>query len=214
MTKLESAKSAYCYTCAAYTWIKDSEHIIIRDPETGHLADCIKCIRCNTPIRLNKRDPDTHCQTCGIRLPPSRYKYCSDKCYNLARSKPLEIECENCKQTFRYNHTFGMPRRWCSKRCYQEYNAKKELEKRYAKKGLSPPNLDDLVKRTPRPCQNCGKQFIPRLQSALSTRKFCSRECYKRSYAKQKREEYWAEKRQATQKNNDGLSRPDGPIQP
>src|SRR3990167_1603461 len=157
MTRLESAKSVYCYGCASYTWIRDSIHIIIRDPETGYLTDCIRCIKCAKPIRESKRNPNTYCQTCEIRLPSSRYKYCSDKCYNLSRAKPLEMVCENCKQTFRYSHTYGKQRRWCSKRCYQEYNAKKILKQRYAIKGLTPPNLDELVNRKPRTCEQCGK---------------------------------------------------------
>lgn len=95
------------------------------------------------------------CQRCGsgFKTGNRRQKYCSRKCYELARTIRVSITCLHCGEEFDVAPHDVNKRKYCSRRCKCE--AQRKLTK-YK-------------------CQQCGEAFF--LNWANSPRKYCSPEC-------------------------------------
>lgn len=100
------------------------------------------------------------CQNCGdqfsvLKYTKERRKFCSRKCANAYRKRPVVEEiCINCGQMFsyiQYERQKTCPPKFCSKNCQIIY-----------------------LHRKPRTCPSCGKEYIPKKHA---DQKYCSPEC-------------------------------------
>ena len=205
--------AVYCIGCKFYTWIKDTEKFVIRDPITRQYTEVIRCSKCSRPMRVHKRK-EGYCQMCSEKLPSNRTKYCDEKCRLLALQKPVNGICPNCKKEFHYTKFIGAPKVYCSTECSQQTSALKHRNIYRASKGLPLLSKEGLVKKTVA-CTHCGKQFIP-IRKRLIGPRYCSDNCQKihRSTVAIIRRQKLRQMKPTYYQASNGIPRPIGPVQP
>lgn len=102
------------------------------------------------------------CFLCGNDYPPiydsgkHKQKYCSQRCINENKIKPVDKTCENCKETFTAKkETKKYKQRFCSRKCIRK-NKRKTIDKA---------------------CENCKDTFTATKESSTYTQRFCSKRC-------------------------------------
>jgi len=130
--------------------------------------------------------PEVDCENCGetfdcpkTRMERSDNLFCSRECYHdfgrpdmrgenhHDHKGKVELECENCGDTFRVHNYRKDSARFCSRECSDEYKTTLSGEETGAWKGGAPEHT----------CENCGETFRKRPAKSTNVR-FCSREGY------------------------------------
>lgn len=104
----------------------------------------IRCRQCNTPIR---------------RIPSliKKINFCSRKCYDMNRAKPINIRCYSCNKIIKRLPRDIHERNFCSNIC--QANAPKIIKK----------------------CATCDKDIMKRVSQTFENKTgnfYCSRDCY------------------------------------
>ena len=125
----------------------------------------------------------------------TKVKYCSTKCYGIARRKVVTISCYNCKKSFDIKPSLVHKQQFCSLLCWNNFKTtsiikkceccntdftvglyKKEKAKYCSSEcfGISAQRRCQLL------CEVCGNIFsVPNSRSSKS--KYCSRKCSSQS---------------------------------
>ncbi len=97
--------------------------------------------------------------------------------------------CKNCGNEFSGKRSDAV---FCSEKCQKQEASKRRRIVRAIKR-------QEFLK--PRPCKECGKEFVPALRS-LKTQVFCSEECRMIDYYRKRQERGRAEERRKYYSNN------------
>lgn len=130
-SNLERGKDKYCSLECRYS---DSKLII---------KNCLMCGKefkvfpadikrnkgkyCSTKCQseASKNQIEKICQQCGkvfFSVPSKNAKFCSKKCSDLAKEKKVKCVCKNCKKEFEISINKAQSGKFCSQKCFFEYN--------------------------------------------------------------------------------------------